>query len=161
MKKSDLTWKEYEQYINDTVAGVKAKYYLAYAANDTLDDLVVIDLKGDRREGIKTIDRMYKEYTYSKEFKCDIKKYQLLEVKLPFNYGYGCPEAFLGKKDVKKIFNTLQYKIARKFLAYQRYEKGEDDVMIAIYLYDRAWLELYKQGKPITLENLIKVEINL
>lgn len=157
MKKSVLTWKEYEQYINEKLAGVKAKYYLAYVANDNLDDVVVIDLKGDRREGIKTIDRMYKEYTYSKECNCKVKKYSLLEVKLPFNYGYGCPEAFLCKKQVKKIFNTFQDKTARKFLAYQRYEKEENDIMFAIYLYDRAWLELYKQGKPITFENLIKV----
>lgn len=158
MKKADLTWKKYEQYINDKLATVKAKYYLAYAAND---NLVVIDLKGDRREGINTIDRMYEEYTYSKEFKCKVKKYSLVEVKLPFNYGYGCPEAFLGKKQVKQIFNTLRDRTARKFLAYQRYEKEENSIMFAIYMYDRAWLELYKKGEPITLENLIKVAINL
>ena len=159
MKKSDLTWKEYEQYINEKLKYVKAKYYLAYTANDNIDDLVVIDLKGDRREGIKTIDRMYKEYTYSNEFNLPVKKYSLLEVKLPFNYGYGCPEAFLGKKLVKQIFNTLQDRVARKFLAYQRYTQEENDIMFAIYLYDRAWLELYKKGEPITLENLLKMNI--
>lgn len=161
MKKEELTWKEYEKYINDKLAVVKAKYYLAYAANDNLDDLVVIDLKGDIKEETKIIDRMYKEYTYNKEFKCRVKKYSLVEVKLPFNYGYGCPEAFLGEKQVKQIFNTLRDRTARKFLAYQRYEKEENDIMFAIYMYDRAWLELYKKSEPITLENLIKVEINL
>lgn len=123
--------------------------------------MIIIDLKEDIREETKRIDRMYSEYTINKDFNCRVKKYSLVALRLPFNYGYGCPEFSLGKNQVKKIFNTFRDKTARKFLAYQRYEKEEYDTMFAIYLYDRAWLELYKQGKPITFENLIKVKIDM